>query len=91
MSLAQTIASRVRAGLELIKVLQPIADELGVGEITTKVRTIATTVTEIVDNVLTRVDEGALVMSSEDADVIRELAQQLADINDALAAAIAES
>lgn len=89
------IISRLRAGVELVKVFKPIAEDLGIldkdSAIVGKVGSVISTVSEIAQNVVTRIEEGKIVATTREADTIKKLVEELAADNDALAKQIEDS
>ena len=90
-ALGTTILGRLRAGLELVKTFEPLIHELPGGAVVEKVIAIATATTEVVQNTVTRIDEGHIVATASDTQEIKNILEELQAVNDRLAQAIAAS
>jgi hypothetical protein len=82
----------IKNGVEFAEQLAPVISMIpGAGPLLNTAVKAAGAVTEIAQNLQDRVNEGAIVMSSQDATELDGLIARLADINDDLAARIDES
>lgn len=77
------ILGYLKKGLDVVQNLAEVAKELDLPVIG-DVAAIASTVTNVAENVLKRVDEGKVVMSSDDQQAVKQIITDLQAENDAL-------
>jgi predicted house-cleaning NTP pyrophosphatase (Maf/HAM1 superfamily) len=86
---ARAILDTIKRGVEFVEGLKPaLAMIPGVGPLLTTAVSAAGAVTEVVNNIKERVDEGKIVFSSTDQSEIKGYVQRLERVNDELAAYI---
>lgn len=83
------ILKKLRAGLDLVDDLAPLAGLLG--DKGAAVGKIVTGLSEVAQTVLDRIEDGAVGFTSEDQEEIRAINTRLAALNDDIAAKIAAS
>jgi hypothetical protein len=84
------LADELDSGLGLVKKLAPLAKVFG-GPMVSHVADIAAALAATGRNAITRVEEGAAVASEDDQAKLKKTIDQLAAVNDGLAAEIADS
>lgn len=83
------ILDTIRQGVEFAEKLTPMVSMIpGAGTLVTTAINAAGAVTEVVTNIKERVDEGAIVLASNDAAEIKGYVERLEKVNDELAAYI---
>lgn len=85
----RAILDTIAKGVEFVEQLQPVIGMIpGAGPIVATAISAAGAVTEVVANIKQRVDEGQIVMASDDEAEIKGYVDRLEKVNDELAAYI---
>lgn len=82
----QKLLDTIEKGVQFVEKLTPVLSEIpGAGPIVATAVQAASAVTEVVTNIVDRVDEGKIVMGTDDQEVLKGYISRLQAVNDQLA------